>query len=83
MAKLHVNRPCLLIPLPFTLCPLSISLAYHHNCWRANLLARHYTNSTKDNFDIYLPAWLAKYTKLIYTTIFAIVTIVTLYQMLN
>ncbi|MBD1856401.1 MULTISPECIES: hypothetical protein [Leptolyngbya] len=48
-----------------------------------NLLARKYTNSTKDNFDIYLPNWLAKYTKLIYTTIFAIVLIITLYQVLN
>jgi hypothetical protein len=48
-----------------------------------NLLARKYTSSTKANFDIYLPAWLAKYTKSIYTTIFAIVCIITLYQVLN
>jgi len=48
-----------------------------------NLLARKYSNSTKDNFDIYLPSWLAKYTKLIYTTIFALITIITTYQMLN
>ncbi|MEH1792440.1 MAG: hypothetical protein V7L17_07135 [Nostoc sp.] len=27
-----------------------------------NLLARKYSNSQKDNFDIYLPSWLAKYT---------------------
>jgi hypothetical protein len=48
-----------------------------------NLLARKYTNSTKDNFDIYLPSWLAKHTKLIYTTIFGIISIITLYQILN
>ncbi|KPQ32404.1 MAG: hypothetical protein HLUCCA11_21620 [Phormidesmis priestleyi Ana] len=48
-----------------------------------NLLARKYTNSTKDNFDIYLPGWLARYTKLIYTTIFGIISIITLYQLLN
>lgn len=48
-----------------------------------NLLARKYSNSTQDNFDIYLPSWLAKYTKLIYTTIFAIVIIITIYQILN
>lgn len=48
-----------------------------------NLLARKYTDSTQNNFDIYLPSWLAKYTKLIYTTIFAIVTIITIYQILN
>ena len=32
------------------------------------LFARKYSNSTKDNFDIFLPNWLAKYNKLIYTT---------------
>jgi hypothetical protein len=48
-----------------------------------NLLARKYSNSTKDNFDIYLPNWLAKYTKLIYTTIVAIALIITIYQILN
>ncbi len=48
-----------------------------------NLLARKYTNSTKDNFDIYLQSWLAKHTKLIYTTIFATVCIITLYQIVN
>jgi len=48
-----------------------------------NLMARKYTSSTNANFDIYLPSWLAKYTKLIYTTIFAIVIIITLYQLLN
>lgn len=48
-----------------------------------NLLARKYTNSPKDNFDIYLPSWLAKYTKLIYTTIFALISIITIYQIFN
>ena len=57
-------------------------LAFKSHC-PLNLLARKYTNSTKDNFDIYLPSWLAKYTKLIYSTIFGIISIVTLYQILN
>jgi hypothetical protein len=57
-------------------------LAFKNHC-PLNLLARKYTNSAKDNFDIYLPSWLAKYTKLIYTTIFGIISIVTLYQILN
>jgi hypothetical protein len=57
-------------------------LAFKSHC-PLNLLARQYTNSTQDNFDIYLPSWLAKYTKLIYTTIFGIICIVTLYQILN
>jgi len=33
------------------------------------LIARKYSDSTDHNFDIYLPNWLAKYNKLIYTTI--------------
>ena len=48
-----------------------------------NLMDRKYTSSTKDNFDIYLPSWLAKYTKLIYTTIFAIISLITIYQILD
>ena len=36
------------------------------------LLARKYSDSKKDNFDIFLPNWLAKYNKLIFTTIFLI-----------
>jgi len=59
-----------------------ILLTFKSHC-PLNLLARQYSNSTKDNFDIYLPSWLAKYTKLIYTTIFAIVIIITIYQILN
>ena len=31
------------------------------------IIARKYSDSTKDNFDIFLPNWLAKYNKLIYT----------------
>lgn len=57
-------------------------LAFRSHC-PLNLLARKYSNSTDDNFDIYLPNWLAKYTKLIYTTIFAIILFITIYQILN
>jgi hypothetical protein len=59
-----------------------ILLTFNSHC-PLNLLARQYSTSTKDNFDIYLPNWLAKYTKLIYTTIIAIASIITLYQILN
>jgi len=34
------------------------------------LIARKYSDSTKDNFDIFLPNWLAKHNKLIYITLF-------------
>ena len=37
------------------------------------IIARKYSGSAKDNFDIYLPNWLAKYNKLIYTTFFIII----------
>ncbi len=37
------------------------------------IIARKYSNSAKDNFDIYLPNWLAKYNKLIYTTFFVMI----------
>ncbi len=47
------------------------------------LIARKYSNSTKDNFDIYLPNWLARYTKLIYTSILMIISSITIYRLLN
>ncbi len=34
------------------------------------ILARKYTNSDKDNFDIFLPEWLARNNKIIFTIIF-------------
>ena len=37
------------------------------------IVARKYSDSTKDNFDIYLPNWLAKWNKLIYTTLFILI----------
>ncbi len=33
-------------------------------------VARRYSDSTDDNFDIYLPNWLAKYNKQIFGTLF-------------
>jgi hypothetical protein len=42
------------------------------------LIARKYSNSEKDNFDIFLPNWLAKYNKLIFTTIYAIGLVIVL-----
>lgn len=45
------------------------------------LLARHYTDSTRDNFDIYLPNWLARHNKLIYTTFFVLILVALLYRL--
>lgn len=34
------------------------------------ILARKYSDSKKANFDIFLPNWLAKYNKIIFTSLF-------------
>ena len=47
------------------------------------LLARRYSNSTKENFDIYLPNWLAKYNKLIYSGIMFIIVLLTVCRLLT
>jgi hypothetical protein len=44
------------------------------------VMARRYSDSTKDNFDIYLPNWLARYNKLIYSIIVGIILIILLYK---
>jgi len=41
-----------------------------------------YSNSTRDNFDIYLPNWLAKYNKLIYTSIVLVAVLILLYRLI-
>lgn len=45
------------------------------------LIARKYSDSDKDNFDIYLPNWLAKHNKLIYTTIVVIAILGLVYRL--
>ncbi len=47
------------------------------------LLARRYSDSTRSNFDIYLPEWLARYNKQIYTGILIIILVLTIYRMYN
>jgi hypothetical protein len=46
-------------------------------------LARKYSISSKDNFDIYLPNWLAKHTVLISVSILTAVTIINVYQLIR
>ena len=43
--------------------------------------ARRFSTSDKPNFDIYLPEWLAKYNKLIYTSIVVGATVILLFKM--
>ena len=47
------------------------------------ILARKYSESTRDNFDIYLPEWLARNNKLIYTTFFIIIVCGIIYRIVN
>lgn len=44
------------------------------------IIARRYSSSTKDNFDIYLPNWLARYNKVIYTVIMFVIIALTIYR---
>lgn len=45
------------------------------------LVARRYSDSNKDNFDIYLPNWLARYNKIIFTTIYLAGVALVLFRM--
>ncbi len=44
------------------------------NRWRCPLtdIAARYTDDRRDNFDIYLPEWLAKYNKLVFGTLYVL-----------
>lgn len=45
------------------------------------ILARRYSDSVKANFDIYLPEWLARYTKIIYTGIVIVISLIVLIRL--
>lgn len=45
------------------------------------VVARKYSDSQKHNFDIFLPEWLARHNKLIYTTIFIIAVVIVIFQL--
>lgn len=47
------------------------------------IIARNYSNSQKDNFDIFLPNWLAKHNKLIFTSIFIVGLIIVLARVIQ
>ena len=46
------------------------------------VIARQYSDSTKENFDIYLPNWVAKNNKLIYTSILLIVIGILIFRLI-
>ncbi|WP_215225063.1 hypothetical protein [Echinicola shivajiensis] len=47
------------------------------------VLARNYSNSQRENFDIFLPNFLAKYNKIIFTSIFLLGLIIVIFRTLN
>ena len=47
------------------------------------IMARKYSDSDKDNFDIYLPEWLARHNKVIYTIIVLIAVVILIYRLAN
>lgn len=57
-----------------------ILLAFKKIC-PVTLIARKYSDSNKDNFDIYLPNWLARYNKLIYSIIVGIILVILVYRL--
>ena len=47
------------------------------------LIARRYSNSARDNFDIFLPSWLARYNQLIFTTVYIVGLLLAGYRLLQ
>ena len=58
-----------------------ILVAFKSHC-PLTLLAQKYSSSTKDNFDIFLPEWLARYNKLIFTGLYIIGLVLVGYRLL-
>lgn len=58
-----------------------VILVVFKNICPITLIARKYSKSQKDNFDIYLPNWLARYNKLIYSIIVFIATVILIYRL--
>ncbi|HKR04565.1 MAG TPA: hypothetical protein VJY62_08000 [Bacteroidia bacterium] len=56
-----------------------VLLIFGNSC-PLTLIARKYSDSSKANFDIHLPNWLAKNNKLIYTSIFIFIIIAMIYR---
>lgn len=60
-----------------------VVLLFFKNHCPLTVIARKYSASAKYNFDIYLPNWLARYNKLIYTTLFCIIIVILIYRLIS
>ena len=47
------------------------------------ILARNYSDSGRDNFDIFLPNWLARYNKVILSTVYVVGLVMVGYRLLH
>jgi polyferredoxin len=56
-----------------------VLLIYNWNC-PITFWARNYSDSQMDNFDIYLPNWLARHNKTIYSILIGILFIIFIYN---
>lgn len=59
------------VAIGFVLLEGAVLVAFRMVC-PLTIIARRYSDSTLDNFDIFLPNWLAKYNKIIFITLFLI-----------
>ncbi|SKA16401.1 hypothetical protein [Sediminibacterium ginsengisoli] len=66
----------------FGLCIIEglVLLAFRFTC-PLTIVARRYTEETKDNFDIYLPVWLARHTKRIYISLVFLIILIVLFRL--
>ncbi len=78
-----INKIDKWIWIGFGLCALEgiVLLIFKMKC-PLTILARKYSASSRDNFDIFLPNWLAKNTKLIYSIFLGIIFIILLYRLI-
>lgn len=65
------------VGLGFVLLEGLVLLLFRWTC-PLTLIARRYSHSKRDNFDIYLPEWIARNTKTIYTTISILIVLIAL-----
>lgn len=57
-----------------------VLLVYKNTC-PLTIMARRYSASSKDNFDIFLPEWLARYNKLIYSCFLGVIFLILIYRL--
>jgi hypothetical protein len=60
-----------------------IILLHFKNTCPLTILARKFSASTKDNFDIFLPDWLARNNKLIYSILLGICILIVIHRLLR